>query len=133
MQYPPSFSGLIQAIKSRRVRANQAYSSLFKVGKMDSFMTQNCRKQPRPAMASAAPQTRPSVGQNGTVRCLSVFANGVVTERGPANDEEVDRLSIAIGRRIPAEMPVQPCGRDDSICLLVQIDILRWRGYCVCR
>ena len=52
-----------------------------------------------------------------------ILDDGVVTERGPADEEEVDILSIAISWRIPAEMPVQPCGRDNSICLLVQIDM----------
>jgi hypothetical protein len=54
---------------------------------------------------------------------VRVLDDGVVTKRSAADDEEVDRLSIAISRRVPAEMPVQPCGRDDSICLLVQIDM----------
>ena len=54
---------------------------------------------------------------------VRVLDDGVVTKRSAADDEEVDRLSIAISRRVPAEMPVQPCGRDNSICLLVQIDM----------
>ena len=58
--------------------------------------------------------------EQSTVR---IFDDGVLTERRPAEDEEVDWLSVAIGRRIPAEMPVQPCGRHNSICLFVQKDM----------
>src|ERR1035441_4151420 len=55
-----------------------------------------------------------------TVRVLD---DGVVSERGPANDDEVDRLSVAIGRCIPAEMTVQSYAGHNSICLLVQKDM----------
>jgi hypothetical protein len=58
--------------------------------------------------------------EQATVRVLH---NGVVTERGSARDEEVDRLSAAVSRRVAIQVSVQSRGGQNAVRLHVETDI----------